>query len=56
VANGRRIGHVTGLGKKVHVMLLSDLLRRGLQNLLGARTWRRGNPPANASAVARPIP
>jgi len=37
VANGRRVGHVKGLGKNVHVMLLSDLLRRGLQNLLVAR-------------------
>ena len=36
-AIGRRIGHVKGLGKDVPVMLLSDLLRRGLQNLLVAR-------------------
>jgi hypothetical protein len=33
----RRISHVKGLGKDVHVMLLSHLLRRGLQNLLVAR-------------------
>ncbi len=33
----RRIGHVQGLGNNVHVMLLSDLLRRGLQDLLIAR-------------------
>ena len=32
-----RIGHVQGLGNNVHVMLLSDLLRRGLQDLLIAR-------------------
>jgi hypothetical protein len=36
-ANGRRIGHVKGLGKNVPVILLSGLLRRGLQNLLVAR-------------------
>jgi hypothetical protein len=57
-AIGRRIGHVKGLGKNVHVMLLSDLLRRGLQKLLVARAHMATRQPsaANASAVARAIP
>jgi hypothetical protein len=37
-AHGRGVGNVKSFGKNIHIMPLSDILRRGLQSLLIART------------------